>query len=83
VGPPLPPANLPPVRVESAWRSRSDQGNPTGTAARALQAGVRGTRVCAPRCETQLSVYNRSKHCWQHADVNFPTFRGKRLENGS
>ena len=41
-------------------------------------------RVCAhPGCETQLSVYNRSKHCWQHADVNFPTFRGKRLDKGT
>ena len=38
-------------------------------------------RVCAePGCETKLSIYNESELCWQHADVTFPNFRGKRLE---
>ena len=39
-------------------------------------------RVCAqPDCETRLSRYNASDHCWQHADATFPTFRGKRLSD--
>ena len=37
-------------------------------------------RVCAAEgCETKLSKYNDSKLCWQHADVVFPNYRGKRL----
>jgi hypothetical protein len=37
-------------------------------------------RVCAePGCETKLSIYNDSELCWQHEDVTFPNFRGKRL----
>jgi hypothetical protein len=44
---------------------------------------VGGSRVCAhPDCETKLSVYNRSALCWQHDDVVFPTYRGKRLQTG-
>jgi hypothetical protein len=40
-------------------------------------------RVCThPGCETKLSVYNQSDRCWQHADVVFPNFRGKRLRTG-
>jgi len=38
-------------------------------------------RVCAyPGCATTLSVYNRTDRCWQHADVVFPSLRGKRTE---
>jgi hypothetical protein len=37
-------------------------------------------RECAePGCRTRLSVYNGNEFCWQHADVVFPNFRGKRL----
>ena len=37
-------------------------------------------RVCAAEgCETQLSRYNSATRCWQHADVVFPNYRGKRL----
>ena len=40
-------------------------------------------RVCAePGCSTTLSVYNASDYCWQHADVTFPNYRGKRLAPG-
>jgi hypothetical protein len=40
-------------------------------------------RVCeAEGCETRLSMYNAASHCWQHAEVTFPTFRGKRLQPG-
>ena len=40
-------------------------------------------RVCREKgCETKLSIYNGSDFCWQHADVTFPNFRGKRLRTG-
>jgi hypothetical protein len=39
-------------------------------------------RTCAePGCTTKLSKYNESTLCWQHEDVTFPNFRGKRLTN--
>ena len=41
-------------------------------------------RVCeAPGCDTTLSVYNAKKHCWQHAEVTFPNYRGKSLWPGT
>jgi hypothetical protein len=37
-------------------------------------------RICAfEGCQTKLSVYNEGAFCWQHADVVFPNYRGKRL----
>ncbi len=37
-------------------------------------------RVCAYEgCATRLSVYNVGELCWQHAEVHFPNYRGKRL----
>ena len=42
-----------------------------------------GGRVCsAPGCETKLSIYNLDQLCWQHADLVFPNYRGKRLAPG-
>jgi hypothetical protein len=39
-----------------------------------------GSRACAePGCETRLSIYNMTQKCWQHADLRFPNYRGKRL----
>jgi hypothetical protein len=36
-------------------------------------------RTCAePLCETRLSIYNRSKFCWQHEPVRAFIPRGKR-----
>lgn len=41
-------------------------------------------RICeAPGCQTRLSVYNPAFSCWQHTDITFPTYRGKRLQPGS
>ncbi|HEY1331553.1 MAG TPA: hypothetical protein VGH10_08785 [Actinomycetota bacterium] len=41
---------------------------------------VDGQRVCnAPGCSTKLSIYNLAEKCWQHADLSFPNYRGKRL----
>jgi hypothetical protein len=40
-------------------------------------------RVCAaPECSTKLSIYNLSPTCWQHTDLVFPNYRGKRLVEG-
>ncbi len=37
-------------------------------------------RVCEVHgCDTKLSRYNPAARCWQHAEVVFPTYRGKRL----
>jgi hypothetical protein len=37
-------------------------------------------RTCdAPGCATKLSIYNQNSRCWQHADLTFPNYRGKRL----
>jgi len=36
-------------------------------------------RVCADEsCDTKLSRYNRSEHCWAHTEVKFPVNRGDR-----
>ena len=39
-----------------------------------------GGRVCeAAGCQTKLSVYNLRARCWQHAEIVFPNYRGRRL----
>lgn len=39
-------------------------------------------RICEhPGCATRLSVYNSRDVCWQHTDLAFPNYRGKRLRN--
>jgi hypothetical protein len=39
-----------------------------------------GERVCeAPGCTTRLSRYNFRNRCWQHTDIVFPNYRGRRL----
>lgn len=30
-------------------------------------------------CETRLSIYNMRPRCWQHSDIVFPNYRGRRL----
>ena len=45
---------------------------------RALERG----RVCAHEdAGRRFSVYNEGAFCWQHADVVFPNYRGKRLRS--
>ncbi len=40
-------------------------------------------RTCsAPGCTTSLSIYNLRSTCWQHTEIVFPNYRGKRLEAG-
>jgi hypothetical protein len=41
-----------------------------------------GRRCSAPGCSTRLSIYNLGSVCWQHADLTFPNYRGKRLADG-
>jgi hypothetical protein len=38
-----------------------------------------GRTCAAPGCHTRLSIYNLGALCWQHADLHFPNYRGKRL----
>lgn len=39
-----------------------------------------GERVCEhPGCDTRLSRYNLREKCWQHTDIVFPNYRGRRL----
>jgi hypothetical protein len=40
-------------------------------------------RICsAAGCATRLSIYNLGSTCWQHAELSFPNYRGKRLVEG-
>jgi hypothetical protein len=40
-------------------------------------------RTCVvPGCSTKLSIYNLTPTCWQHTDLVFPNYRGKRLAEG-
>lgn len=37
-------------------------------------------RECAVGgCSTKLSKYNARDRCWQHSDIVFPNYRGRRL----
>ena len=43
----------------------------------------RASRPCEqPGCDTRLSAYNLGTHCWQHTELTFPNYRGKRLADG-
>ncbi len=40
-------------------------------------------RTCAAAgCQTRLSIYNAKDRCWQHTDIVFPNYRGRRLARG-
>jgi hypothetical protein len=37
-------------------------------------------RICEePGCGTRLSRYNGRSRCWQHTEIAFPHYRGRRL----
>lgn len=58
------------------------QGTKPGKGPRPSRTASAG-RVCeALGCETRLSVYNSKRACWQHTEIVFPNFRGKRLAKG-
>ena len=41
-----------------------------------------GRECAAEGCRTRLSMYNTGKLCWQHTELEFPSYRGKRLAPG-
>ena len=41
-----------------------------------------GRECAADGCRTRLSMYNTGKLCWQHTELEFPNYRGKRLAPG-
>lgn len=42
-----------------------------------------GDRICEqPGCTTKLSRYNARNRCWQHTEIAFPNYRGRRLAEG-
>jgi hypothetical protein len=41
-------------------------------------------RVCAEQgCTTMLSRYNNRDRCWQHSEIVYPNYRGRRLAPGT
>ncbi|MGH2685612.1 MAG: hypothetical protein ACRDJP_09120 [Actinomycetota bacterium] len=41
-------------------------------------------RVCAEQgCTTMLSRYNNRDRCWQHSEIVYPNYRGRRLAQGT
>jgi hypothetical protein len=41
-------------------------------------------RVCAHEgCETRVSMYNKSAHCWSHTPMRFPLVRGERKKKAA
>jgi hypothetical protein len=41
---------------------------------------VDADRTCEEAgCETRLSRYNPKGRCWQHTEIAFPNYRGRRL----
>ena len=41
-------------------------------------------RVCAEEdCTTMLSRYNNRDRCWQHSEIVYPNYRGRRLAPGT
>jgi hypothetical protein len=59
------------------------KGNRPGKIPPASPTMVEGRTCDAPGCATRLSIYNLSTRCWQHADLTFPNYRGKRLADQS
>ncbi len=61
---------------------REDSLTMRGARVRALPRRNRtyaSDRVCAEEgCETRLSIYNRSKLCWQHEPVRYDVLRGRK-----
>jgi hypothetical protein len=60
------------------------KGTRPGKVPRPSRANLQGDRICvAAGCATRLSIYNHRDRCWQHAEVVFPHYRGRRLAPGS
>jgi hypothetical protein len=60
----------------------SMKGTKPGKPGRPSRVAV-GGRVCAASgCSTRLSQYNLKDRCWQHTEIVFPNYRGRRLAGG-
>jgi hypothetical protein len=59
------------------------QGSRPGPTPPPSQTHGSGRTCNTPGCETRLSTYNPATHCWQHAELVFPVYRGKRLASGA
>ena len=55
------------------------KGSRPGKLPQQSQVSTSGRRCSSPGCTTSLSIYNRRPTCWQHTDIVFPNYRGKRL----
>ena len=56
------------------------KGTKPGRLPRPSRATAEDGRVCSEAdCSTKLSRYNARERCWQHSDVVFPNYRGRRL----
>jgi hypothetical protein len=56
------------------------KGTKPGRMPRPSRAMEGADRECAePDCSTKLSQYNARDRCWQHSDIVFPNYRGRRL----
>ncbi len=56
------------------------KGTKPGRLPRPSRATEGDERECAePACSTKLSRYNARDRCWQHSDLVYPNYRGRRL----
>lgn len=59
----------------SSLTMRGEHAHALPRANRVYEAG----RVCAEEgCDTRLSMYNRSKLCWQHEPLRYDVLRGRK-----
>ena len=60
------------------------KGTKPGRLPRPSRATEGDERVCSEGdCSTKLSRYNARERCWQHSDVVYPHYRGRRLASDS
>jgi hypothetical protein len=56
------------------------KGTRPGRMPRPSRTVAAADRVCeVPDCDTRLSRYNLRSRCWQHSEIAFPNYRGRRL----
>jgi hypothetical protein len=61
--------------AEGTLQLRGEHAHALPRANRKFEAG----RVCAEEgCETRLSIYNKSKLCWQHEPLRYDVLRGRK-----
>ena len=76
-------SEYPPTRRSAHTRPLMMKGSRPGKLPPPSPTAEHPDRTCAaPECSTRLSIYNLGATCWQHADLVFPNYRGKRLAEG-